>query len=95
MELYSLTIHEAQVKLRHGEISSVDLTESVLARINQVEAQVGAYISVQPDLALQMAAFADGNDLAREPRRIERCHVARKNAFARDSLGFAQRGRRR
>ncbi|GAB4429767.1 MAG: Asp-tRNA(Asn)/Glu-tRNA(Gln) amidotransferase subunit GatA [Anaerolineae bacterium] len=59
MELYQLTIHEAQQKLRHGEISSVELTESVLERIEAVEAQVGAFISVQPELALQMARLAD------------------------------------
>ncbi len=59
MELYSLTIHEAQDKLRHGEISSVELTESVLARINAIEDKVRAYISLQPELAMQMARLAD------------------------------------
>lgn len=59
MELYQLTIHEAQDKLRHGEITSVELTESVLERIEAVEPQVGAYISLQPELARQMARFAD------------------------------------
>lgn len=59
MELYTLTIHEAQEKLRAGEISSVELTESVLQRITEVEEKVGAYISVQPELALQMARLAD------------------------------------
>ena len=59
MELYTLTIHEAQQKLRQGEISSVELTESVLARIAEIDAGVGAYISVQADLALHMARFAD------------------------------------
>ncbi len=81
MELYSLTIHEAQVKLRHGEISSVDLTESVLARINQVEAQVGAYISVQPDLALQMAAFADERRATGEDRPLLGIPLAIKDAI--------------
>ncbi len=59
MELYTLTIHQAQEKLRYGETTSVELTESVLERIAQVEDKVGAYISVQEDLALQMARFAD------------------------------------
>ena len=59
MDLYQLTIHEAQDKLRHGEITSVELTESVLERIESVEEKVGAYISIQPELALQMAYFAD------------------------------------
>lgn len=59
MELYSLTIHEAQDKLRQGEITSVELTESVLERITGVEAKVGAYISLQAGLALAMARLAD------------------------------------
>ncbi|MBN1219711.1 MAG: Asp-tRNA(Asn)/Glu-tRNA(Gln) amidotransferase subunit GatA [Anaerolineae bacterium] len=59
MELYSLTIHAAQDKLRRGEITSVELTGSVLERIATVEEKVGAYISVQKELALQMARLAD------------------------------------
>jgi len=59
LELYELTIHAAQAKLRSGEITSVELTESVLARVSQVEDKIGAYISTQPELALQMARFAD------------------------------------
>ncbi len=59
MKLYELTIHEAQEKMRHGVITSVELTESVLERIAEVEEKVGAYISLQEDLALQMARFAD------------------------------------
>ncbi len=59
MELYQLTIHQAQESLRAGEITSVELTESVLERLEAVEAQVGAYISWQPDLALHMARLAD------------------------------------
>ncbi|RME71465.1 MAG: Asp-tRNA(Asn)/Glu-tRNA(Gln) amidotransferase subunit GatA, partial [Chloroflexi bacterium] len=59
MELYTLTIHEAQKQLRSGALTSVELTESLLERIERVEPKVGAYISVQADLALQMARFAD------------------------------------
>ncbi len=59
MALYSLTIQQAQEKLRQGALSSVELTESVLERIDAVEDKIGAYISLQPDLALQMARFAD------------------------------------
>lgn len=59
MELYSLTTHEAQDKLRHGEITSVELTESVLERIEAVDAKTQAFLSVQADLALDMARLAD------------------------------------
>lgn len=59
MDLYSLTIHEAQSMLRQGEMSSVELTEAVLQRIEAVEEKVSSYISIQPDLALHMARMAD------------------------------------
>jgi aspartyl-tRNA(Asn)/glutamyl-tRNA(Gln) amidotransferase subunit A len=59
LELYSLTIHEAQDKLRQGEMTSVELTESVLERIAAVEDKIGAFISLQADLALDMARLAD------------------------------------
>jgi aspartyl-tRNA(Asn)/glutamyl-tRNA(Gln) amidotransferase subunit A len=59
LELYSLTIHEAQEKLRSGLVTAVELTESVLERIEAVEDKIGAYISLQEDLALQMARLAD------------------------------------
>jgi aspartyl-tRNA(Asn)/glutamyl-tRNA(Gln) amidotransferase subunit A len=64
LELYTLTIHEAQEKLRRGEISAVELTESVLARIAAVEEKLRAYISIQADLARQMAAEADARRAA-------------------------------
>lgn len=70
LELYTLTIHEAQEKLRSGEITSVELTESILERISDVEEQVGAYISIQADLALQMARFADERRATGEDRPL-------------------------
>ena len=59
MEPFALTIHEAQQQLRSGLITSVELTESVLERIDAVESKVGAYISVQAEAALHMARLAD------------------------------------
>ena len=70
MELYALTIHEAQEKLRSGEITSVELTESILERIAAVDDNVHAFISVQADLALQMARFADERRATGEDRPL-------------------------
>lgn len=70
MELYSLTIHEAQEQLRQGLITSVELTESVLERIAAVEDKVQAYISLQEELALQMAQFADERRATGEDRPL-------------------------
>jgi aspartyl-tRNA(Asn)/glutamyl-tRNA(Gln) amidotransferase subunit A len=58
-DLWRLTAHEAHEKLRAKEFSSVELTESVLERVEAVESQVRAYITVTPELALQQAKEAD------------------------------------
>ena len=70
MELYSLTIHEAQEQLRQGVTTSVELTESVLERIDAVEDKVGAYISLQPEIALRMAEMADERRAVGEDRPL-------------------------
>jgi len=59
LELYQLTIHEAWELLRKKEISSVELTESVLRRIEETDDKIRAYLKVTPDLALQQAREAD------------------------------------
>ena len=58
-ELWRLTAHEAHERLRAKEFTAVELTESVLARIDAVEAKVHAYITVTPEVALQQAKEAD------------------------------------
>ena len=59
MELNALTIHQLSEKLASGEVSSVDITRSVLERIDQVEEKVGAYITLDGEGALARAAEAD------------------------------------
>ena len=58
-DLWRLTAHEAHEKLRAKEISSVELTQSVLDRIAEVEPKVHAYITTTPELALEQARQAD------------------------------------
>lgn len=57
--LYQLTIEEALARLSAGEISAVDLTQSVLDRIQAVENQVSAYLHLQAETALEAARAAD------------------------------------
>ena len=59
MELYKLTLQQAKEQLASGDITSVALTESVLARIEQVEGTVKAYLSLHADQALAAAEQAD------------------------------------
>jgi aspartyl-tRNA(Asn)/glutamyl-tRNA(Gln) amidotransferase subunit A len=59
MELYELTIHALQDKLRAGETTSAAITASVFGRIDSVEKDVHAYITLMRESALAEAARAD------------------------------------
>ena len=70
MELYELTIHEAQELLRKGEISAVELTQAVIERIVEVDNQVKAYLTITPESALEQARGADRRRAAGEDRPL-------------------------
>ena len=57
--LSELTAHEALDRLVAGDLTSVDLTRSVLERIDATEPLLNAYISVDADGALATAAHID------------------------------------
>jgi aspartyl-tRNA(Asn)/glutamyl-tRNA(Gln) amidotransferase subunit A len=59
MKLHELTIVQARDLLRNKEISSVELTRAVLARIEAVDGRVGAYLTVDADGAMAQAQAAD------------------------------------
>ncbi|MBM3132997.1 MAG: Asp-tRNA(Asn)/Glu-tRNA(Gln) amidotransferase subunit GatA, partial [Chloroflexi bacterium] len=59
MNLYELTIHEAHRLLKKKEVTSVELTRSVLDRIEKVEPKVRAFVTVTGDSALAQARAAD------------------------------------
>ena len=57
--LYKLTIHEARTLLDQRELSSVELAQSYLERIERLEPRVKAYVRVTPEQALKQAQQAD------------------------------------
>ncbi len=59
MKLYELTIKKAHELLKSREISSQELTRTVLDRITEVEEKVGAYITTASDSAMREAMLAD------------------------------------
>lgn len=59
MNLYELTIAGAMEKMRTGEITSVELTQSCLDRIDRVEEKIQAFITLDKDGALEQAKAAD------------------------------------
>jgi aspartyl-tRNA(Asn)/glutamyl-tRNA(Gln) amidotransferase subunit A len=59
LQLGYATIREVSALLREGKVSSVDLVEACLHRIDQVQPQLNAFITVTRDSALGAAALAD------------------------------------
>ena len=58
-KLYNLTIDQARKLLQKKELSSVELTESVLERISKVDERVHAFVTVTKGSSLQQAKQAD------------------------------------
>ena len=57
--LHDLTIHEARDLLDKGELTSRELTQACLARIESTEPQIEALLSICADEALDASAAAD------------------------------------
>ena len=57
--MYQMTIFEAREKLNRGEITSVELVQSVLARIDAVEDRTKAYLALDKEGALAAGEKAD------------------------------------
>ena len=58
-ELTDLTVQEAVDTLTSGQVSSRELTEAFLDRISAHEAEIHAFITTTPEIALEMADGAD------------------------------------
>ncbi|BDV44852.1 glutamyl-tRNA(Gln) amidotransferase subunit A [Geotalea uraniireducens] len=81
MELFELTIHELHDKLKKREVSSVEATRALLARIEATEPQVGAFITVTAAEGLAAAEAADRRIAAGEIDLLTGIPVALKDIF--------------
>lgn len=59
MEPFNLTIHQIKEKLEKKEIKAVEVLESTLKRIDDVEDEIGAYITLTGDMAYEKAKHID------------------------------------
>ncbi len=59
MEPFELTIAQATEALRNKKLSSVELTQSVLKRIEKLDATLGTYLTPTPELAIRQAEAVD------------------------------------
>ncbi len=82
MKPYEATIHEASELLKTRQISSVELTRSVLERIEAVESLVHAFMTVTPELALEQARKADERRAAGEDNVLLGIPMALKDVLS-------------
>ncbi|MFD8801836.1 amidase [Streptomyces atroolivaceus] len=68
MQPFELSLTEASRVVRARELSPVELTESVLARIDAVEGRLGAYVTVAAEAALAAAVRAEREISGSGPR---------------------------
>ncbi|WP_030862292.1 Asp-tRNA(Asn)/Glu-tRNA(Gln) amidotransferase GatCAB subunit A [Streptomyces sp. NRRL S-37] len=68
MQPFELSLTEASRAVRARELSPVELTESVLARIAAVEGRLGAYVTVAAEAALAAAVRAEREISGSGPR---------------------------
>jgi len=57
--MHTLSVKEMSEKLRNKEITSVALTQHYLDRIDQYDGELNSYVTVTPELAMEMAKHAD------------------------------------
>jgi aspartyl-tRNA(Asn)/glutamyl-tRNA(Gln) amidotransferase subunit A len=68
MELFEHTIFQLHEKLKKREISSLDVTESLLKRIDQLDGVLNTYINITPEAARKQAREVD--------KRIEKGEIS-------------------
>jgi aspartyl-tRNA(Asn)/glutamyl-tRNA(Gln) amidotransferase subunit A len=59
MNLNELTAHELHDLLKAKKTSAVEIAEAIFSRIDKVEANIGAYVTLTKDIALKQAKLAD------------------------------------
>ena len=86
MDIVDQSIHELHQKLKAKEVSSVEATRAMLARIEAVEARVGSFITVTPEQALADAAAADSRIAAGRMDVLTGIPLALKDIFLTEGI---------
>ncbi|MBN2647477.1 MAG: Asp-tRNA(Asn)/Glu-tRNA(Gln) amidotransferase subunit GatA [Thiotrichales bacterium] len=84
--LHTLSVKQMSEKLHAGEISSVELTQHYLDRITQFDPELNAYVTVTPELALQMARDADERLKNGTAGLLTGIPIAHKDIFCTDGV---------
>jgi aspartyl-tRNA(Asn)/glutamyl-tRNA(Gln) amidotransferase subunit A len=81
MSLHTLTIHELREKLRRGEVSAREVTQSLLDRIIAIDDKLKAYLWVNPDDALAQAEAIDRAGIAKNGKLLGGIPIAIKDVI--------------
>ncbi len=87
MSFYQQTATEQLRSLQSGAISSVELTQACFDRIDSLDGNVGAFLSVEKERALAQAAEVDAQRAAKQPvGRLAGLPIAVKDIFCERGL---------
>ncbi|WP_281646817.1 Asp-tRNA(Asn)/Glu-tRNA(Gln) amidotransferase subunit GatA [Parendozoicomonas sp. Alg238-R29] len=84
--MYEKSLAELSRSLKAGEVSSVELTQSYLDRINTFDNDLNAFITVCPDLALEQAKAADERIVAGQATPLTGIPLAHKDIFCTEGI---------
>jgi len=81
MNLHTLTVHQLRDKLRAGDVSSREATQSLLDRIQAVDGRLKAYLWLNAEHALAQADAMDRGGIARSERLLGGVPIAIKDVI--------------
>jgi len=81
MSLHTLTIHQLREKLRRGEVSAREATQSLLDRIQSVDSKLKAYLWLNAEDALAQAEAVDRNGVAKNGKLLGGVPIAIKDVI--------------
>ncbi|HEY9018234.1 Asp-tRNA(Asn)/Glu-tRNA(Gln) amidotransferase subunit GatA [Thiomicrospira sp.] len=84
--MHNLSIKELSALLQSKKISSVELTRYFLDRIQKLDAELNSFVTITPELALQMAEVADAKLAAGNAHPLTGIPMAHKDIFCTDGV---------
>jgi aspartyl-tRNA(Asn)/glutamyl-tRNA(Gln) amidotransferase subunit A len=81
MSLHTLTIHQLREKLRRGDVSAREATQSLLDRIQSVDSKLKAYLWLDAEDALAQADTIDRSGIAKNGKLLGGVPIAIKDVI--------------
>ncbi|MBD3671259.1 MAG: Asp-tRNA(Asn)/Glu-tRNA(Gln) amidotransferase GatCAB subunit A, partial [Gammaproteobacteria bacterium] len=84
--MHDKTLAELSAGLKAGEFSSLELTQTYLERIKQLDDKLNSFITVTPELALEQARAADVRIAEGKATALTGIPIAHKDIFCTDGV---------